>query len=107
LVYADCAGRGDTIWDLGYDYGGYVWVSDNIPTSGRRRLFDPNGYLSENASRDLSYLELKSAIAERIMVIKQQIKAKEEELLPLKNYLSCLEHSDRTAWLLYKTKGDG
>jgi hypothetical protein len=82
-------------------------VSDNIPTPGRRRLFDPNGHLTAHASKELSYLDLKSAIAERIMVIKQQIKAKEEELLPLKNYLSCLEHSDRTVWLLYKTKGDG
>ncbi len=72
-------------------------------------IFDDHGYLNENV-KSLTYLQAKNIIAEEIMATKQLIEKKviekkeKELLLPLKNYLSCLQHSDRTVWLLYKNE---
>lgn len=65
-------------------------------------IFKRSGYLKEGATRNLSYQQTKLAIANEIMRTKQAIGLKELEMLRLRNYLSCLEHEDRTVWLLYK-----
>lgn len=70
----------------------------------RMDSFDDYGHLKNHITNELTYSELKHVISKKITEIKQLIEVKEKGLSDLRNYLSCLEHSDRTIWLLYPNK---
>lgn len=71
-----------------------------------QEIFKESGYLKEDATKNLPYLQIKRAIANKIMKTKYAIADRELELLKIKNYLSCLEHEDRIVWLTYGIMDD-
>lgn len=72
----------------------------------RNTFFDTHGYLIADVLKDekLTYPQAKAVISKRLSEIRQMIEDKESELSELRMYLSAIEHSDRTVWLLYKDK---
>lgn len=64
-------------------------------------LFDNAGYIGKTPA-DMTYSEIKEAIAAERYRLNQFIVAKEKELSELKMRLSAVEYEDRTAWLRFK-----